>query len=262
LLELIRLIPSKAKGIYVDLAAAYPVGLSNTFLLDACLGWAGLCIEGDRQKHPALRNNRGCKLIENCVSNKAETLEFISQESSGTTGIKGFAPDDIDPRWSKENKDKGVHYQLQCFTLDHILRENGVKHVDIMSLDIEGFEGNALEGMMNSDVKIDVVVMEIGNCCVGDEPRTRKAREQVLGFFSSGDYVPMIGLSEGNAGPGKHCPTPYFGRDFNLYAPSLTLETVFKKGSGGWQDVVFIRKDSEYFGAAVNYLQCKKPNFG
>jgi len=50
--------------------------------------------------------------------------------------------------------------ELQCKTLASILKENGVSHVDYMSLDIEGAEPAALAGADFRSTSIDVINME------------------------------------------------------------------------------------------------------
>ena len=62
-------------GVYIDLAANDPFVLSNTFFLDRCRGWRGVCVEPNPQHHRRIRSLRGCELVPNCISNTSEPVE-------------------------------------------------------------------------------------------------------------------------------------------------------------------------------------------
>ena len=52
--------------------------------------------------------------------------------------------------------------------IDNILRERGVKHVDFVSIDVEGYEMNALQSINFDEVTFDCFVIEnnkgVGGC--------------------------------------------------------------------------------------------------
>jgi hypothetical protein len=56
-------------GTYADIGAGqHPRKLSNTWFLDRCLGWKGVCAEADHDAAEALRANRSCTVVESAVS--------------------------------------------------------------------------------------------------------------------------------------------------------------------------------------------------
>ena len=55
-------------GVYVDLATNHPVVISNTFFLDRCLGWKGLCIEPNPVHHSRIRQARSCSLVDKVMT--------------------------------------------------------------------------------------------------------------------------------------------------------------------------------------------------
>ena len=63
-------------GFFVDLAANDPFIRSNTFALERCLGWNGLCIEPIPNLHSKLRHERTCQLVPNCISKAQMAAEF------------------------------------------------------------------------------------------------------------------------------------------------------------------------------------------
>jgi FkbM family methyltransferase len=133
---------------------------SNTYFLEQCLGWRGLCIEPNPVHHERIRAERKCTLVPNCVSDAAKTIEMILPD-----GFHGGAA-----RVVKEQRDLAVGWgkkpvQMECRTLRSILHEHKVKHIDFMSLDIEGHEPEAMSTLKldhggEHGVTIDVVSAE------------------------------------------------------------------------------------------------------
>ena len=62
------------RGFYVESGANKPKALSNTWFFDRCLGWAGLCVEPNPMYHAALRRERTCTVVPECISATPERL--------------------------------------------------------------------------------------------------------------------------------------------------------------------------------------------
>ena len=76
----------KRRGVYFDVAANEPIHISNTNFMDACLGWAGVCVEAVPRFLVRLWNDRYCAIVPTCVSDKeGQKVEFALQ--SGKSGI-------------------------------------------------------------------------------------------------------------------------------------------------------------------------------
>ena len=70
-------------GTYADIGAGqHPRKLSNTWFLDRCLGWKGVCAEADHAAAEALRANRSCTVVESAVS----TFPGRGTATSGPSG--------------------------------------------------------------------------------------------------------------------------------------------------------------------------------
>ncbi|KAK3281797.1 hypothetical protein CYMTET_10426 [Cymbomonas tetramitiformis] len=123
-----------ARPVYVDLAAAWPTKISNTFVFDACLGWSGICIEADPAKVPDLVRERGCQLIDTCIhSEDGFPVDFASSRDSGRNGIvSGPSAHSV---------------QLNCTTLAKVFHRASVTQVEFLSLDVEGSEAVVLQGI-------------------------------------------------------------------------------------------------------------------
>ena len=82
---------------YVELAAFHPRCHSNSYFLDVCLGWQGICIEADPLKIVDFRRprggdkdkgrwRRGCHVVHACVSDRdGKVIHFGSSAEHGTS---------------------------------------------------------------------------------------------------------------------------------------------------------------------------------
>jgi hypothetical protein len=97
------------------LGANHPKDLSNTWFLDKCLGWKGLCIEADPNLAEELRNSeRTCTVVNMCASGERGTLPYVTRNTGGHVAVEGEKADVF----------------VKCALLTDILVEHGVKHVD------------------------------------------------------------------------------------------------------------------------------------
>ena len=62
---------------YVDVGAYHPWVRSNTWFLDVCLGWRGVCVEGNPALLPAFaRSNRSCVVVGKFLSRSRRLVGF------------------------------------------------------------------------------------------------------------------------------------------------------------------------------------------
>eukprot|EP01083_Nonionella_stella_P130326 395514_1 len=158
------------RGMYVDLAANQYKKNSNTYFFDKCLSWNGLCIEAEPALIPQLISKRSCDVIPQCIWSKPMHLTFISRNgTSGMAGLKGY------------NKigDRGTEIPMTCVTLSDVFRQKQIDHVDFLSLDIEGSELQALEGINFNTTKIDVIIIETSD----------KTKLTLTTFLESNGYI-------------------------------------------------------------------------
>jgi len=133
------------QGFYVDLGSNQPKVISNTWFLDKCLGWKGLCIEADPVLSENLRKSeRTCKVINKCASGERSTLPYVTENSGGHIAARGEKAD----------------VYVSCAPLSEILIENGIEHVDFLSLDIEGNEVLALAKSDWDSVPVELILVE------------------------------------------------------------------------------------------------------
>jgi len=153
------------RPVYLDVAANHARRWSNTYFLDRCLGWNGICAEANPSYHTELRAERPCALIDTCVSDVPRMVNFSFTGAWGGV-VRDVAKGTVGVDASHHTQEKkylryfhGFH-PLKCTTLGRELRKYQVKHVDFMSLDVEGYELPVLQGIDWKNTIIDVIVAE------------------------------------------------------------------------------------------------------
>jgi len=124
----------KRDGFFVDLAANHYKELSNTYALEKCYHWKGICIEPNAEYRKGILENRLCKLAVNPVSSySGQEVKF---KMDGPMG--GIVNDEI-----KATNQVEI---LETVTLNNLLAAmNAPSTIDYLSLDVEGYEHHVLK---------------------------------------------------------------------------------------------------------------------
>lgn len=131
-------------GFFVEFGAADGVHFSNSLLLEAELGWAGIVAEPARGWHAALHQNRRCHIDTRCVwSRTGETLMFNEPAIALHATIDAFSDHDN----LADTRAEGQRYEVETVSLNDLLTHwNAPTRIDYLSLDTEGSELAILEG--------------------------------------------------------------------------------------------------------------------
>ena len=258
---------------YLDVAAAFPEAISNTMMLDACFGWAGVCVEADALKQPALHAQRSCIVAETCVHER-DGIEVNFESVRGNDVQRGLAG--MSGLSSLSNSGQALlKTTMTCRTLTTVARETGLNlnlnnndinnaaagvqrrtNVDVMSLDIEGAEHFALRGIDWSKLSIGVIVLEINdahrvNSATGVVPKSGMQTAEAL---TAGGYVPLFGVFSFRGGiPLSKCfgvAIGYTPLDIFTHARWTTKLARYRT-----TDVFFAKKNSEVYAAAMSYIK-------
>lgn len=183
----------KRPGNYLDVAANEPIGLSNTYFFDRCLGWAGVCAEAQPRYFEKLYRLRSCRLLPTCASDvDGQSVEFILKGGSG--GIegtnKGLA------NWRSMN-DKLRTMKVRCTTIAQDLKRARVAVIDYLSLDVEGHELHVLKGIDWSAVRFNVMTVEV----------SKQSYDGIKEFVEARGYKEILELPDGQT------PRVAFGGD-------------------------------------------------
>ena len=91
------------------------------------------------------------------------------------------------PKFHLDNKSNLDFHKIESTTLDSLLKKNNIKKVDILIVDVEGFEINLLEGY-NNLIKIEYILIE-----TFDEHKiiqySKKRNWKLIRKFSHKDYL-------------------------------------------------------------------------
>lgn len=132
------------RSTYVDVGSNHPIVISNSYFLDACLGWRGICVEAQEDYYERIRKYRSCTLAP-CVSSKFETVTFVNAHDLGgmernNKNVNGTA------EW-QQRAHTANRTSVDCVPLSHVLKTAGMRHVTFMSVDVEGAEYDVLRGI-------------------------------------------------------------------------------------------------------------------
>jgi FkbM family methyltransferase len=156
--------PGKRDGFYVDVGSADGVQNSNTYVFDRW-GWKGICID----PFPTNIEKRTCQIFRQPVfSESGKKVQFrVAGENGGIV--------DTMNRY-KDSNSQAPLVEFITATLDEILEKaKAPRHIDYLSIDVEGAELNVLQGFSLDKYEVDALTIEHNN-----EPVKREAMRQLL----------------------------------------------------------------------------------
>lgn len=146
----------KRGGFFIEAGANDGIRQSNTFYFEKYLGWRGLLIEAIPALAQKCRQNRPRCAVENCA--------LVSEDYIGRTievhyrdlmsMVKGGMADPVDEARHLElgkgfmkMGDTPQALSVPAKTLNRVLAEHRVGNIDLLSLDVEGYEVEVLRGI-------------------------------------------------------------------------------------------------------------------
>ncbi len=133
---------SKKKGFYLDVGCQHPVSNNNTYLLYK-RGWSGINIDLDPKNIRLFNLERPNEInICKCVSsNNSKKDLFFFHPGSPINSLE---------KKTIKNKSNFSLKKIKTFTLNSILEDQKIRHIDYFNLDVEGHEIDILK---NFDIK-------------------------------------------------------------------------------------------------------------
>ncbi|KAJ3177083.1 hypothetical protein HDU85_006009 [Gaertneriomyces sp. JEL0708] len=143
------------KGVFVEFGARDGKEHSNTYFYEHALGWKGLLVEAVEWEFKDIAKNRPNSLaIHGAVCDKNGTAEFMVAKAGG---LHGIVEDYADHRKNWEDH----LIKVPCYTLNSLLDQAGMHHVNYMTVDTEGSEVTVLSALDWSSFVIDYVQVEM-----------------------------------------------------------------------------------------------------
>jgi FkbM family methyltransferase len=175
-------------GFFVEAGANNGISQSNSLYFELYRGWRGLLVEPVPHLASECKSNRPRAIVENYALVSDSNISQIEMEFCGLMSlVKGAMKSEKEEREHIKNgcKVQGLHaYSLvvPATTLSTILIRHQIKHIDLLSLDVEGFELEVLKG-------IDFTKHRPMHLLI--EARYREEIEEYL----DGLYTPIVDLS-------------------------------------------------------------------
>lgn len=161
------------QGIFVDIGAYDGITFSNSYFFEKELGWSGICVEPIPKFFKKLSQLRECHCIRGCISNENKKASFVHVAATENTpenyhlDMLSGLQDTYDPqhiaRIQQEVQDyhgKTEVLAINCFTLERLLAEKGIDHINYLSIDTEGNELEILQSIDFAKIAIDVLTVE------------------------------------------------------------------------------------------------------
>jgi FkbM family methyltransferase len=158
----------KTDGIFCDIGGNHPLNMNNTRHFEE-LGWSGYVFEPLPHMRPLWKECRSAKFFPFAASNEEGEVVFsVVKNATGWEDMLSFV---------KKTGEDVSEYEVEDITvktriLKNVFSEEDIKHIDYMSIDVEGHELNVIKGIDFNKVRINVLTIENNpSCCVwyGDE---------------------------------------------------------------------------------------------
>lgn len=160
-----NVLPFKNNGTFIEIGANDGKTGSFTYNL-AKMGWNGLNFEPvPRLYKLCCENHKNHKNIKNYQIGLGDTIEEVTIIDADT--LSTIDKDVIDiyskvPGFSNNFKNNNYH-KIKINKLDNILEQNNITDIDIIILDVEGYEENVLNGFTIEKYNPRIFIIEIAD---------------------------------------------------------------------------------------------------
>jgi FkbM family methyltransferase len=127
-------------GTFLDIGACYPITISNTYHFEKYKGWNGLAIEPDPTYFKLFSEGRNC-IVENVAIHPTEKEMWFKEKSNLVVGEEG-------------------DFKVKCARLDDLLEKHNITKIDLISIDVEGFEDQVWSSFDYKKYSPEVMIVE------------------------------------------------------------------------------------------------------
>lgn len=149
---------------YCDVGAYDGIKFSNTLYMERELGWRGVCIEPMPLQFEKLVLSRNALCVNCCVADFEGVADFtlIDGHKDSVTMLSGLSAYIEGKSLDRINllQDQKTTTPVKVRRLSRILKEEGITHLDYLSIDAEGAEPKILEDIFGSGIEIDCLTVE------------------------------------------------------------------------------------------------------
>lgn len=169
-------------GFFIEAGANDGVNQSNTLYFEKYLGWKGLLVEPVPDLARSCRVNRPKCIVENCALVAADYAgDTVEMNYCNLMSIvEGAVESELQSKHLESGRrflagdDSTYRVTVPARTLSAVMESHGVGRVDLLSLDVEGYETQVLRGIDFERHRIENMLIEVHD---------REAVEAVIGPF-------------------------------------------------------------------------------
>uniref|UniRef100_B8DIX6 Methyltransferase FkbM family n=1 Tax=Nitratidesulfovibrio vulgaris (strain DSM 19637 / Miyazaki F) TaxID=883 RepID=B8DIX6_NITV9 len=189
-----KIFPNKKDGFFVDVGANHPYDLSNSYYFER-LGWTGIAFEPQQHVRELWPARRSTPCYPYVIGDVEEEVEFVEVHSDGwqhaLAGVKGVASASVPNLHGQRTNIVALRQRR----LDNVLLEIGKSEVDVLFVDVEGYECNVLKGIDFRNISIRCIVLENDRTALGDNGLRRFLAKEGYRLVArlSGDDVFVLG---------------------------------------------------------------------
>ena len=160
-----RLFSKIEKGVYLDVGCNHPIKFNNTYLLHK-KGWNGINIDLDKdsidQFNKLRKKDTNINALVTTFDEEEKDLYFYHNRSAINTISKSLAD-------KRKKKHKEIR-KIKGLSLNSIIENSKYKDskINLLSIDIENYEYEALKDFNFEKYNIDVIVTEITDTTIND----------------------------------------------------------------------------------------------
>ncbi len=161
-------------GVFVDVGANDYKNENNTYFLEASLGWSGVAVDAQQEFAAGYATHRPrTKFVAAFISDVSRiSVPFYVPKANTLTAS-------ADRTFAESEDGAAVEREVPTLTLDDLLTQQHLAHVDFVSIDVELAEPKALAGFSVDRYRPSLVCIEAHSA----------VRQQILDYFQRHAYV-------------------------------------------------------------------------
>lgn len=179
-----RIFSKIKKGIYLDVGCNHPIKYNNTYLLYK-RGWNGINIDSDSKSINAFNAFRKDDFnVKGIISSSNKKIDYYFYHDRSALNT-------VDKKLVKSRKTKPQKIiKLATLPLDEVIKNSPYrnKKINLLSIDIENHEYEALKNFQFKKYKIDMIVTE----CLNIGTKKLETQNQTLKFILNSKIYKLL----------------------------------------------------------------------